>query len=135
MREVFADTSHFVAVLHPSDQLHLKAIEAELRLAEVRIVTSDFVFSEVLNYFSNFPEHLKRQIAAAVQVLLADPEVDVIECSRSGFRAGFGLYSKRLDHGYSLTDCTSMEFMKAREITHILTNDRHFEQEGFQILL
>jgi hypothetical protein len=36
---------------------------------------------------------------------------------------------------YSLTDCISMNLMRGRGITEILTHDQHFTQEGFTILL
>jgi hypothetical protein len=41
------------------------------------------------------------------------------------------LYQSRLDKGYSLTDCISMQTMRREGLTEVLTNDRHFEQEGF----
>jgi uncharacterized protein len=40
----------------------------------------------------------------------------------------------RLDKGYSLKDCISMHTMRQRGISEVLTNDRHFEQEGFRAL-
>ena len=40
----------------------------------------------------------------------------------------------RPDKGYSLTDCISMQTMRREGLTEILTNDRHFEQEGFRAL-
>ena len=45
------------------------------------------------------------------------------------------LYESRLDKGYSLTDCVSMQVMRERGISEVLTNDQHFAQEGFTILL
>jgi predicted nucleic acid-binding protein len=41
------------------------------------------------------------------------------------------LYQSRLDKGYSLTDCISMQTMRTEGLTQALTNDRHFVQEGF----
>lgn len=135
MKEIFVDTSHFVASLHPSDQLHEKATSIEKDLAKVRLITSDFIFVEVLNYFSKFPQKFKERISGAIQALLLDPDIVVIECSRDGFRKGFEHYTRRLDHGYSLTDCTSMNIMNEREISDVLTNDGNFKEEGFRILL
>ena len=43
-------------------------------------------------------------------------------------------YEARPDKGYSLTDCISMQAMRREELTDVLTNDRHFEQEGFRAL-
>ena len=54
--------------------------------------------------------------------------------SRESFLAGLELYRTRPDKGYSLTDCISMQTMRRAGITQVLTNDRHFEQEGFQAL-
>lgn len=38
------------------------------------------------------------------------------------------------DKGYSLTDCISMQTMRREGLNDVLTNDRHFEQEGFHAL-
>ena len=38
------------------------------------------------------------------------------------------------DKQYSLVDCISMQTMRRHAITEVLTNDRHFEQEGFRAL-
>jgi uncharacterized protein len=48
--------------------------------------------------------------------------------------AGLDLYATRLDKGYSMTDCISMQAMRREGLTDVLTNDRHFEQEGFRAL-
>jgi hypothetical protein len=45
----------------------------------------------------------------------------------------FGLYAARSDKSYSLTDCVSMQTMRRQGLTDILTNYRHFEQEGFEL--
>ncbi len=135
MKQTFADTSHFVAVLHPSDQLHEKAVAVERSLTETRLITTDFVLVEVLNYFSEFREYFKTRIARAVETIISESEIQIIECSREEFMQGFKFYNSRLDKGYSLTDCVSMNVMSERNISEILTNDDHFEQEGFRILL
>jgi predicted nucleic acid-binding protein len=36
---------------------------------------------------------------------------------------------------YSLTDCISMKAMRSESVSDVLTNDHHFEQEGFNILM
>jgi predicted nucleic acid-binding protein len=58
----------------------------------------------------------------------------VIPQSRESFRSGVALYGARPDKGYSLTDCISMQTMRKEGLTEALTNDRHFEQEGFRAL-
>ena len=66
---------------------------------------------------------------------MADENFEVIEQTRDVFLKGLELYSSRLDKGYSLTDCISMNICREFEVYEILTHDHHFEQEGFQILL
>ena len=66
---------------------------------------------------------------------LADPLVIVRPQTHQSFLDGFALYKARPDKEYSLTDCISMEAMRAEGITEILTHDSHFTQEGFTILL
>ena len=44
------------------------------------------------------------------------------------------MYKARPDKGYSLTDCISMNTMRAEGMAEVLTNDVHFRQEGFRAL-
>lgn len=135
MKKVFVDTNYFAAVFNPADQWHEKAIEADTNLGNVRLVTTDFVLVEVLNYFSGYKQNFKKKISDSVRLLLEDLEIQKIECSHESFLDGFDLYDSRLDKGYSLTDCVSMNVMREHNINEILTHDEHFEQEGFRILL
>ena len=74
------------------------------------------------------------QVRKEVESLLASPAVRVIPQSRESFLAGLQLYRARPDEGYSLTDCISMRTMQRLGLTAVLTNDRHFEQEGFRAI-
>ena len=60
--------------------------------------------------------------------------VRIVPQTTASFLAGLTLYHGRLDKGYSLTDCISMQTMRIEGITDVLTNDAHFEQEGFRAL-
>ena len=70
-----------------------------------------------------------------VRAILSNPNVKVVPQSRDSFLRGLELYEQRGDKEYSLTDCISMNAMRSEAITDALTNDRHFEQEGFTILM
>jgi predicted nucleic acid-binding protein len=48
------------------------------------------------------------------------------------FYPEMALCEARPDKGYSLVDCISMQTMRTEGLTEALTNDRHFEQEGFR---
>jgi predicted nucleic acid-binding protein len=70
-----------------------------------------------------------------VETIRANRAVRVLPQTPDSFRTGFELYRARPDKGYSLTDCISMQAMRTEGINDVLTNDLHFEQEGFQVLL
>lgn len=69
-----------------------------------------------------------------VREILSDPAVHVIPQSHESFLSELDLYAARPDKGYSLADCISMQTMRKERLTEVLTNDRHFEQEGFRAL-
>jgi len=70
-----------------------------------------------------------------VRRILDDRRVTVHPQSRESFLAGLHLYEQRYDKGYSLVDCISMTTMRRQGISEVLTNDRHFTQEGFTVVL
>lgn len=99
----------------------------------VRIIRTDEVLSEFLNALSG--RGRRRHAAQMVRAILRNPNVTVVPQSRDSFLTGLELYEQRPDKEYGLIDCVSMNVMRAEEITDVLTNDHHFEQEGFRILM
>lgn len=134
MRTLFADTFYWAALLNPKDQWHQVVRQQNRNLGIVQIITTDEILVELLNFFSNFHPMVKQGIAQRVNALFPNQMTQVIPQSRTTFQSGLELYEQRIDKGYSLTDCISMQTMKALEIQEILTHDRHFTQEGFIIL-
>jgi predicted nucleic acid-binding protein len=127
---VFADTFYWIALSLPRDAAYSRA---EQVLDD--IVTTEEVLSEYLTFFCAAPEYLRREVANNVAAILDDPTVRVIPQSHDSFVAGFELYRAHPDKGYSLADCISMQTMRKEGLTEVLTNDRHFAQEGFRALL
>ena len=135
MRTVFIDTFYWVARINPKDQGHLKATEVKTALDPFRGVTTDAVLIEVANYFCAFGAEARRITASIINDILEDPEIETVPYTRETLLSGLALYVARLDKRYSLTDCISMNVMRERGLTEVLTNDKHFAQEGFDILL
>ena len=134
MTVLFADTFYWIALADFADAAHHRALGLTANLASSRIVTTDEVLTEYLTFFSTAPEPLRREAAETVQDLMANSVIRVIPQSRESFLAGLQLYRARPDKGYSLVDCISMQTMRREGLTEVLTNDRHFEQEGFRAL-
>ncbi|MBD1875146.1 PIN domain-containing protein [Nodosilinea sp. FACHB-131] len=134
MRTLFADTFYWAAMLNPRDQWHQKVRQFNQTLGAVELVTTDEVLTEFLNFFSSFEPLVKEGAIQRASLLLQSPMVQVVPQSRDTFLAGLYLYGQRLDKGYSLTDCISMQTMQFLGLKEVLSHDRHFVQEGFTIL-
>jgi predicted nucleic acid-binding protein len=103
-------------------------------LGTIRLITTDEVLTELLNWFSRAGPYWRAKAASFVHNLRNDPDVDVLPQTRADFDAALALYEVRPDKEYSLTDCRSMLAMRSLGLTEALTNDHHFSQEGFTIL-
>lgn len=134
MTALFADTFYWIALADSNDSSHRRALALTAERATSGIVTTDEVLTEYLTFFAAAPESTRREAAAVVEDLLTSSAVRVIPQSRESFRAGLQLYRARPDKRYSLVDCISMQTMRREGLVESLTNDRHFEQEGFRAL-
>ncbi len=86
-------------------------------------------------YFSKRGSDARLVAVELVDALRDDPRATIVHQTAGLFFAGVELYRRRLDKGYSLTDCMSMVVCRELGLSDVLTHDRHFEQEGFAILL
>jgi predicted nucleic acid-binding protein len=133
--EVFLDTSYALALSAPTDQFHGRAsrLATDLEAARARLLTTRAVLLEIGNALSR-----QRYRAAAVkllQVLEADPSVEIVPLSEELYARGFQLYCARSDKEWGLIDCISFVIMSDRAVTKALTADEHFQQCGFRALL
>jgi hypothetical protein len=132
MTAVFADTCFYVAFLSRRDQRHRAAREWASQ-QRTRILTTEFVLLEVANSCKS-PNDRER-FAAFARALETNPLTTVVSCQPTWFHRGLERFSSRLDKEWSLTDCISFVVMEDHGLTDALTNDHHFEQAGFTILL
>jgi predicted nucleic acid-binding protein len=132
MTAVFADTFYFLAYLNRADANHAAALAAT-KQARGRLVTTAWVLTEVADAFAASAG--RRQIAAFVESLKADPDTRIVPASQELFERGLKFYDQRRDKEWSLTDCISFLVMKEAGLTDALTADHHFEQAGFMILM
>ena len=134
MPPAFVDSAYYVAILLKTDALHERALRLS-SITDEPTVTSDGVCMEVLAHVSDRGSHLRDLGLRLFDGLRDDPKVTIVRQTPELFDAGIELYRQRPDKGYSLTDCISMLVCRQLGIVDVLTHDRHFEQEGFSILL
>lgn len=128
MNLLFSDTQYFVAVINPHDQWHAKALTIEPIARNSHIVTTEDVLIETLNFFSKHGARTRFQVSGLVRDVLLNPNFEVLPREQTTFLDALELYEDRLDKGYSLTDCISMNVCRKRGVLEILTHDHHFEQ-------
>lgn len=112
---------------------HRKVLKFTTTLARPAVITTDEVLTEFLTYCAS-DQTLRREAGLAARYLMEDPDIRIIPQSRTTFLESLTLYNARPDKGYSLIDCISMQAMRREGLADALTNDRHFEQEGFRAL-
>ena len=132
MKRVFVDTSFYVALVGPRDELHERATDL-LKGFSGKMITTDFVLVELGNFLSKMRE--RGVFTAMLERLRCDEQVAILEASRELIDLGVGLFKARPDKSWSVTDCISFVVMEREKITEALTADRHFEQAGFSALL
>jgi predicted nucleic acid-binding protein len=135
MKAVFADSLYWIAIVKPGDPWAGAAVAAKAKVGQVRIVTTDEVLTEFLTALSGAGENLRGKAAQMVRAILSNPNVKVLPQSRGTFLQGLNLFEQRRDKEYSLTDCVSMNSIRSESIDEVLTNDHHFRQEGFTVLM
>src|SRR5258708_12822219 len=77
MRQVFADTGYWIALVNPRDQIHAKAVSVTQQLSPVRILTSEMALAEVLNSFSDAGP-LRQVVGGMVQRLRSNRDVIIV---------------------------------------------------------
>ena len=132
MKEVFADTFYFLALLSQSDAAHQRAIRATAARRST-LATTGWVLTELATSLAK--RDARAGFLATLDALASNPKAIVLGHDERLYDAGIELFRSRQDKDWSLTDCISFVVMGERGITTALTGDHHFEQAGFAALL
>lgn len=133
--QIFADANGWIALNSRRDQFHPAALETNRALLRQghRYVTTNFVLDETytglatrVSHFAavDFGERIRR--SQAIQIIHIDPDLE---------EETWNLFKQYSDKAFSFTDCTSFVVMRQLGLTEAFTNDHHFEQMGFAVLL
>lgn len=132
MASYFVDTWFFVALFDARDADHDNAKRLDRMTRRDALITHDGILTEFLAFVSEEGPRIRERAVMVIRNTLRDRTV--VAADRPLFLRALDLYERRPDKEYSLTDCISMVVMRERGITHVLTNDHHFRQEGFTVL-
>ena len=118
MKRVFVDSSAWFAFVKAGDPNHAAVREA-LNRWEGRLVTSNFVFDEVVTLVGARMGHSS---AVRVGEALLNPEVaDLIPVTPEDEESAWQAFTRHKDKGWSYTDCTSFTLMRRLRLPAAVT--------------
>jgi predicted nucleic acid-binding protein len=132
---VFVDSFAWIAATNKTDNYHeivLKTLE-HLLTKGTRFVTTNFVIVETINALSKV--EFRKTVVEFVDKLQKSPSVEIVKITDEIYDRAWELYKQRKDKNWGITDCTSFEVMRIFNIKKAFTNDKHFEQAGYSVVL
>lgn len=135
MKPVFIDTSALIAMGNKRDQFFQQAMSIRNGLIKSRcpLVTTSAVLMEFGNAFS--PVQLRPTASRLIEIINNSRLWQIFSINKELFDRGFDKFRQMSDKNWGLVDCISMIVADEIGITEIFTNDHHFEQAGFTILI
>jgi len=129
---VFLDTGFIIALESADDQHHRAAKQywSDFGNDPAPLVTTSYVFDEVVTFFNNRGHHAKA--VETGRYLLDSPSLQVVHVDQELLQDGWRIFVRNDDKRYSLTDCISFVVMKRFRLKIALTFDKHFSQAGFE---
>jgi predicted nucleic acid-binding protein len=100
---IFADTGYYLALVNPDDEAHEWAVQATARLS-TRLITTTLVLTELGNALADSQN--RNMFVALVARLRASDDVEIVPVDMRLWDAGFDLYARRPDKGWSLVDAS-----------------------------
>lgn len=82
MKQIFADTFYWVALINSQDNWHQRVREVTSSLKNVELVTTDEVLVEVLNFMSAQGANRRRRTVEFIDDLLQNPRLQIIPQNR-----------------------------------------------------
>lgn len=129
---VFADTSGFLALADADERSHAKADRVWKNFIQrsATFVSTNYVLLETTSLLQ------ARFGLQAVRVFQEDavPLLTIEWIDAQLHEAGMTAVLTANRRGLSLTDCTSFEVMRRRGISKAFAFDRHFLEQGFEVV-
>lgn len=132
---VFVDSFAWIAAINKTDnynEIVLKTLEGLLK-QKAKLITTNYVVIETINSLSRV--EFRKTVIEFVDRLQKSPSVEVVKVTDEIYDSAWELYRKRKDKNWGITDCTSFEVMRILGIKKAFTNDKHFEQAGYSVVL
>ncbi len=128
---IFIDTTAFFAVLDEDDQQHASALNLWISLLEQKskLSTNNYVLLETIALLQR-----RIGITAVMDIRKITPllHVDWLTADQHSVAVNYLIATNRRQ--LSLVDCASFETMRRLGIHQVFTFDKHFTEQGFEVV-
>lgn len=129
---VFLDTGLFVAFHNTRDENHNRALELMRRIVDGELgtaYTSDYIFDEAVTVALVRARRPEMAIAVGRMILgeLTAPFLAILRVDDDIFKEAWKLFKRYAQRGLSFTDCTSIAFIRLRNLESIVSFDTDFD--------
>ena len=133
MKELFVDTSAWMAIVDAADVNHQHAVAFQDEIAGTcRLVVSNYIFDELYTLVLMDLGYTQAvAIKQTLDLLERAGTLDVVWVDAVLAAQAWNVFERfNSDKQWSFTDCVSYTVMRARGIQEAFAFDRHFDQMG-----
>lgn len=134
MRELFVDTSAWMAILDSGDVNHRPALTFQRQIAGADLlIVTNYILDELYTLVMMDLGYLKAiEIKHKLDALAAAKILELVWVDQVLSDAGWAIFERfNRDKAWSFTDCVSYAVMNRRGLHEVFSFDHHFEQMGF----
>ena len=131
MKQVFADTSAFYALVDKKDPAHARALDF-FEVNEFPLLTTNYVFAESMSLIT---KRLGKATAIRFgESLRASELIRIFHLTPEYEDAAWKEFLRYRDKEFDFVDSTGFALMSKQDIDTAFSFDRHFAQRGFRLV-
>jgi predicted nucleic acid-binding protein len=132
-RDIFVDTSAFIALRVSDDVCHKKAVAFLKTIKEerLRLHTTNFILDEVYTYFCR----IHTVAVEMAELIMSNPLITLHRVDAEEEERAWKILKGFSDKEFSYTDATSFVVMESLGIDTVFAFDEHFKQYGKFVLV
>jgi predicted nucleic acid-binding protein len=134
MRQIFVDTSAFLALANLKDRYHDQAgrVYREYLKDKTEFLTSDYVLAETYTLIRAKVNH--RLAVDFGESLKTKHDIRLVKIDDTMLDRAWDIFKMYKDRTFSFVDCSSFALMEKKKIHEAFAFDVHFKQFGFRLI-